>query len=279
MSIRKLFRSKLLINAACCSDRGLVRENNEDNILFDGKFLDADSTGTGNILSAAYAFPASASDENVLFAVYDGIGGMQCGEVASYIAAQAAENFFTDPEKMEPEDNKSDFAGSLEHMYQYMNLAVWLAGEEYGSMDIGTTAVSLCFHEGSAWVSNAGDSRCYLLRDGELIRLSVDHTNETALKALGFTKVKPQLTQFVGMDPGEVVLVPSESQTEVREGDTFLLCSDGLTDMVSEDEVRDILAECSEPAEAARLLVRIAKQNGGRDNITVIIAAVIPASR
>ena len=259
------------LRSACCSDRGRVRGNNEDNIYFDGQYLDAESDGTEGVLRADFGIPENASEGGILFAVFDGVGGSQCGEYASYIAAHTADAFRDMILDTITGDDREMIITSLDMLYADMNIAVFHGSIEYDAYDMGTTSVSLFFYAGRAWCSNVGDSRCYLLRDDTLSRISEDHTTEAALAALGFTGVKPQLTQFVGMDPEEVQMVPSHNSIPFAEGDIFLLCSDGLTDMVKEDRIRQILSESEDPAENTAKLVEAAIENGGRDNVTVIV--------
>lgn len=262
------------LHAACCSDRGLLRGNNEDNIYFDGKYLKPESNGTSGILSAAYDVPLDADERGIFFAVFDGIGGSQYGEVASYIAAHTADAYCSMILDYVDGDDPDLIVSSLDMLYEDLNIAVFHGSKKFDAYHMGTTAVSLFLYNGRAWCSNAGDSRCYLLRSGSLSRISEDHTTETAMKALGFSGFKPQLTQYIGMDPAEDQLTASHAVLPFRKGDTFLLCSDGLTDMVSEDMICRILAESSAPEDAAAALIRTANENGGLDNISVIVIRI-----
>ena len=262
------------LHAACCSDRGKVRGNNEDNIYFDGKYLEAESSGTDGVLCASYNVPLKSDQSGILFAVFDGIGGSQCGEYASYIAAHTADAFCSMILDSVAGDNHKLITSSLDLLYEDMNIAVFHGSKEYRAFHMGTTAVSLFFYAGCAWCSNVGDSRCYLLRDGELSRLSEDHTTEEAMASLGFIGFKPQLTQYVGMDPEEAKIVIAQKELPFAKGDVFLLCSDGLTDMVREDRILDILSGHGSPEECAALLTEAARKNGGRDNITVIVIRI-----
>ena len=242
MKQKRAKERKYQLQAACCSDRGIIRGNNEDNIYFDRKYLEAESSGTDGILRASYNVPLKSDDGGILFAVFDGIGGSQCGEYASFIAAHTADAF--------------------------CSMILDAVAGEYNAVDMGTTAVSLFFYAGRAWCSNVGDSRCYLLRGDELYRISTDHTTEEALNALGFRGIKPQLTQCVGMDPDNTRIIVSQKDFPFARGDVFLLCSDGLTDMAADEEIAAVLGESENPASA---LVELALKNGGRDNVTCIV--------
>lgn len=273
------------IRAACCSDRGLVRRSNEDNYWFDGNYMDAGSDSSEGILCADYEWPQADAGSGLFFAVFDGVGGSQFGEQASMAAAISAGHFL--------HTCSGSYENSLpEALYRNMNRAVLQKRDELGVSDSCTTAVSLLFHDGSVCCSNAGDSRCYMAADGELIRLSTTHTNEQAFALLGITGIKPMLTQFLGMEPaasgpgtghsasgagakpGALCFRPSHHELPAERGTTFLLCTDGLTDMVSEDRILTLLTSGSSPEESVRNLRDEALQRGGRDNITIIVASL-----
>ena len=274
MDLNTLSDNYKQLRSACCSDRGLYRGNNEDNIYFDGKYLKPESRGTGGILSASYDVPLDADESGVLFAVFDGIGGSKYGEVASYIAAHTADAFRSMILDYVDGNDPDLIVSSLDMLYEDMNIAVFHGSKEFDAYHMGTTAVSLFLYNGHAWCSNAGDSRCYLLRDGRFSRISEDHSTEPAMKALGFSGFKPQLTQYIGMDPAEDQLIASHAVLPFRRGDTFLLCSDGLTDMVSEDMICQILSVETSPEDSAAALIRTANENGGLDNISVIVIRI-----
>ena len=273
MSFIKMRKHHKLL-AACCSDRGKARGNNEDNIYFDGKYLEAECIGTDGVLCASYNVPLKTDSSGILFAVFDGIGGSQGGEYASYIAARTADAYYSMILDAVAGDDNNLITSSLDMLYEDMNLAVFHGSRELNTLDMGTTAVSLFFYAGRAWCSNVGDSRCYLLRNGELSRISEDHTTAEAMAALGFTGFKPQLTQYVGMDPDDGRIAVSQRDLPFAAGDVFLLCSDGLTDMVKEDHIRDILSGKKDPETCAALLTNAALKNGGLDNITVIVIRI-----
>ena len=265
MASKKANHLSSRIIAACCSDRGRVRRNNEDNYWFDGEHMDAGSDGSGGILCAEYDRSQLSSGNDIFFAVFDGVGGAQYGEQASMIAAAAAGHFLSTFEA-----SSDDTRSFVETMYRSMNQAVLRGRESLCAHDICTTAVSLLFHNDSVWCSNAGDSRCYMFSGGELIRMSTDHNNAQAFSLLGITGVKPMLTQYLGMDPSEFEFCPSHTELSADPGTTFLLCSDGLTDMVSEERILEVLDSGNTPSESVRILRDEALANGGRDNITII---------
>ena len=139
----------------------------------------------------------------------------------------------------------------------------------------GTTAAILCLHGMEAEVVNLGDSRIFLFRDGKLRQLSVDHTDQALLRAQGITGRKPRLTQHLGIEPEELVIQPHRGRMEARAGDRFLLCTDGLTDMVEEEEIQQILGALLPMDRTVEELIARALEGGCRDNITVICCEVL----
>ena len=203
-----------------------------------------------------------------LFAVADGMGGHQGGEVASDLALHTLESTFTEPTT----------EGLLEAARD-ANGAVY----ERGSSDpelhgMGTTLVAIAPMDESdavAWI-NIGDSRLYLLRDGELTQVSEDHSwVQEAVRAGDLSpeeaQVHPQrniVTRALGLDPDVVI---DGDRIDCASGDRYLLCSDGLYDYVDDPRIAATLRRLHDPNEAARELVRLANEGGGRDNITVVI--------
>lgn len=245
------------IRAACHCSTGRLRSGNEDNFFFNGLSLRRDNRG----LSAPLSFTGT-TDRRQLFGVFDGMGGEANGEWASFQAAKTAY-----AASQQPEDDMEKF---LEKTVQAMNLAVFRAGQDLRSHRMGTTAALLAFRQESGWVCNVGDSRVYRLRGRELTQLSQDHTDEESLRRRGLSR-KPQLTQYVGIDPWEIRLEPFISPIYPEIGDRYLICSDGLTDMLELTQIREVLLSHREPEAGVRALVEQALDRGGRDNVTVIL--------
>jgi PPM family protein phosphatase len=204
-----------------------------------------------------------------LFVVADGMGGAQAGEVASELAVRQFEGGLPDGHKP---------AESLVELIQAANSEInRQARDDPDRAGMGTTVTAAYVAGDNVVVAHVGDSRCYLLRDGDLIRLTRDHSLVGELVARGKlteeqAESHPQrsvITRALGAYP-EV-----EVDTEVfpaRDGDVFLLCSDGLTGMVHEPELKSLLADGDRSLEqVGRTLIAAANDAGGRDNITVIL--------
>jgi PPM family protein phosphatase len=204
-----------------------------------------------------------------LFVVADGMGGAQAGEVASELAVKQFEGGL--PDRRAP-------ATALAEMIQAANAEIHRqARDDPDRAGMGTTVTAAYLDGDNVVVAHVGDSRCYLLRDGDLIRLTRDHSLVGELVARGKlteeqAESHPQrsvITRALGAYP-EV-----EVDTEVfpaRAGDVFLLCSDGLTGMVHEPQLKPILEDRGRSLEQiGRALIAAANEAGGRDNITVIL--------
>ena len=155
MDLTKMFGIKDLIGgmqlrAACGCHQGKKRNNNEDNFYFDGSYMNSDNHGLPSIEETAISL-----DDDGFFCVFDGMGGGDYGEVASYTASKTAKEFLETGTNINP----CDITPSLTKMCEVVNLAVYEAGEKLGSSRMGSTLVGMYFHAGQAWVCNLGDSR------------------------------------------------------------------------------------------------------------------------
>ena len=233
------------------------RHNNEDNFYFAGKRLPKENDGLGEILTCAVPL-----DQPVCFGVFDGMGGEANGEEAAHLAALAV------GERMET--GKPVLPGALLDICQVANRRICRAAGGNGGR-MGSTAVLLGVCREGAYVVNVGDSRAFLWRGGALRQLSVDHTDQFLLARQKEPRRKPRLTQHLGIEPEEMVIEPAVAELSARTGDVFLLCSDGLTDMVSENEICGVLRPMSAVKAGTEDLLDLALGRGGRDNVTVIL--------
>ena len=200
-----------------------------------------------------------------LYVVADGMGGHRRGDVASRIAVD-----------MLDEDILSD-GDALSAAIQRANRAIYEAAEADHDLDgMGTTVVAMIAQEDSAQIAHVGDSRAYLLRDGQLRRLTQDHSYVNTLVREG--RLSEEEAEH---HPQRSVLeraLGQESEVEIdmqlidaKPGDRLLLCTDGLTTHVSDPEIEDLLSSVDQPEEASKRLVKEALDAGGNDNITVIV--------
>lgn len=240
------------VRYSCVSHIGNVRSVNQDNFICDGRYME--------INDELVEFPLSgvkSSKETSLFGVFDGVGGEECGEIASYIAAKTASAF---------EITKDAVAGLSQFCDKAnQDICDYATSNEISAM--GTTAAILAFTSNGVTLCNIGDSKIFRLCDGTLEQISKDHV---AVSAFG---VKPPLSQNLGIPSSELVIDPYLAQGAYNDGDIYLICSDGLTDMVSTEEITESLVTKS-IEEASKTLLEKAISNGGRDNITIILCKI-----
>ena len=202
-----------------------------------------------------------------LFAVADGMGGAQAGEVASRIAAGAFE---------QERDAAAPPETQLEGVAKSANREIHdLAQKDSSRAGMGTTLTAALVKDNEVSLGHVGDSRAYVLRDGELKRLTKDHSLVEELRRQGRltdeeAEEHPQrsiITRALGPEPE----VNVDTMTyPARSGDVFLLCSDGLTTMISDEQIADILGEAKTLRSAVNRLIDAANAQGGRDNITAV---------
>lgn len=227
---------------------GKLRRNNEDNFYCDGTIReDIDSTQDVEISGTV------GTDTNELFAVFDGMGGEACGEVASFAAADHARTFARCREA---------YGEYLYELAEQCNQKVLDETKERSLVLMGTTAAMLQVAPQDVYVLNAGDSRIYKLSDHVLRQISQEHI------AVGYGG--KAITKFFGMPEGHE-LEPYIAKGKYQVGDVFLLCSDGVTDMLTDDEIRLIIDDKSDLSVLARALVDAALEKGGVDNTTALL--------
>jgi PPM family protein phosphatase len=206
--------------------------------------------------------------EPPLFAIADGMGGAQAGEVASRLAAAAVREPV--PEALAGEER-------IFELVQEANRRVYdRSSTDPNTSGMGTTMTVALAEDGAVAFGHVGDSRAYLIRDGEMEQLTEDHSLVNELMKSGKlspeeAEIHPQrsvITRAVGTDPD----VDVDTFTVVTQtGDLFLLCSDGLTDVVAEGEILELVERNREDIDRAlRALVKEANRGGGEDNITVV---------
>lgn len=253
-----------VIDAACLSNMGKVRSNNEDNFLFDDHVMPEAH------FSQEDAFVIQGHrEENVCLAVFDGMGGGDYGEAASFLAAEKLHQLLG--ANVTPDDPESFLNAASEQI----NQAVYNESIKRKCYQMGTTQAVLYFHNNDVYACNVGDSRIFGSRSGKLLQISCDHTEEAYMAEHGITGRKPRLTQYLGMDPSSIMIEPFTVRGVVQQGDVYLICSDGLTDMVNEVRIAEILNRGDMAADCVKALVDEALKNGGRDNITVVVCRIL----
>ena len=246
------------IDASVQTDVGCVREINED---------------SGRMVRPAD--PRLLEEKGTLVVVADGMGGHSAGEVASGMAADVVARVYY--------ETRGEPAQALRRAVEEANRQIHqAAAEDAAKHGMGTTCTALALCRGQAYAAHVGDSRLYMLRGGRLYQLSEDHSAVNEMVKLGIiTKEQARthedknvILRALGTTPEVEVSVLEPFA--VREGDRYLLCSDGLHDLVLEDEIASILSETEDIHAAGERLITLAKERGGHDNITVGIIAIMP---
>ena len=243
---------------------GKIRNNNEDNFWCCGEFLNAQNQGMSHIQSGC-----RKQSEYPLLAVFDGMGGESCGEMAAFLAAEACGEHF----KTAKDGIRNDPEEFLNEICESMNQAICDYGRTNKINSMGTTAALLAFAEDAVYSCNLGDSRIYKSDREKFYQISQDHVLGRSLFG------KAPLTQYLGMEEENLQLEPSISRQEIKIGNRFLLCSDGITDMLSDGEIADILSRDIPVAKTVEILVDRALKKGGRDNITVVLCEIMEQPR
>ena len=250
---------ELYLDAACQCDLGRSRKHNEDNFFFDGRCLPEENSGLRHPVLLR-----TALQKELCVAVFDGIGGTSNGESAAFAAADCVKS-----EMRRLEDFVVPEKRFLRDLCARANAAVVARARELKTAYMGTTMAALYFAGDNVYVCNLGDSRAYRLRDGEFLQLSHDHVE------LGReTEGKPALTQYLGIDAEEFLVEPYIAKGELKAGDQYLLCSDGLTDMLTNAEIDGLMEHIADTAACVQALVDAALKKGGRDNVTVILCRI-----
>lgn len=268
----------LVVRSYGLTDVGKRRKQNED------QFLIAELQKALRVRQSSLVQPKTQySDESgYLFVVADGMGGHQAGEQASALAVGTIEGFVlntlkwffhlrSDEEQNVLEEFQTALREADTRIFEETSLHPELRG-------MGTTLTMAYSSDSQLFVLHVGDSRCYLQRNGKLYRLTHDHTIvEEMLRHHALTPeqasrhyLRHVITNCVGGD--HVGVHVEVHRVEVAPGDTLLLCSDGLTEMLSDARIGEILSENSDPRLACEALIAQANEKGGRDNITAIVS-------
>ena len=260
----------VLVDSYGLSDVGLIRTNNEDSFLI--------ATPTSDFANPNPAeFNGVLPENGALFIVADGMGGAQAGEVASRLAVETvARNFIQALEKKASLDQQT-LISALSETIQEANQLIFQEGQKSSEFNgMGTTLTAATVFGTTILFAQLGDSRAYLARKGVISQMTKDQSLVAQMVAAGSltpeeAKSHPQrnvILQALGIQSQVDVAI---SLAELRRGDQIVLCSDGLSGKVDAEEIKEFL-ERFEPKAACQGLVRMARERGGEDNITVIVA-------
>jgi len=249
-----------LFSYAICAP-GLVRSDNQDNLYINGTYR-------GDITNNSVFLHSDKVSKQGLYAVADGMGGETHGELAAIVTVQAMD-------AITPCDGGY---GIVQYLIE-RNAVICDLINKNGGARIGSTFAGLFINGNSADIINIGDSRVYLSRGGVFSQLSRDHSSIQQMIDLGIISKEAahthpdrhRLTQHLGIFPSEMVIEPYIATIAIEANDLFLLCSDGLTDMLIDSAIDGILNSPGTVKQKAEALYTAALRNGGKDNITVLL--------
>lgn len=251
---------KYEVVASLLTDVGCQREINEDCIRF---------VQPGD--------PDVANKKGLLVLVADGMGGHSAGEVASSMAIDVISRLYY--------QELGDPQSALKSAFNQASREIFEVSEKDENLKgMGTTCTALVLKNGTALAAHVGDSRLYLVRDGQIYLMTEDHSEVMEMVKRGLISLeearhhpdKNVILRAIGSHP-EVEVSTWDEPFPAREGDRFLLCSDGLYDLVEDDEIKRAV-EHAEPQSACESLIALAKERGGHDNISVGIVSLLPAA-
>ncbi len=235
------------------SDKGMVRETNEDSY---------------NVIAGYSGIP-------VTFVIADGMGGHNSGEIASKMAVDSVSNSIL--KMKERFENQEDVSGILRAVIHEANTNVYAASNEHNeNHGMGTTLIVAIVCQRTLYIGHVGDSRVYLVRNNSISQITTDHSfieelvrNGTLTREEAENHPKKNIiTRALGCS--ENIEVDTYS-TDIKEDDIFVLCTDGLSNMLSNNEILNIVMNIDDPELASSQLLDVANTKGGEDNITVVV--------
>ena len=253
------------VRAFGVTDRGLVREANEDSFTMA-------ELAKGQRWQGGACAEWSTKDPGVLLVVSDGMGGAKAGEVASALAVEAVFGGMLRAVKERPADGET-----LRRVIEEASLKVHEAGKRPDRKGMGATLTAVLLTGATAYVAQIGDSRAYLLRGGRMGQVTHDQSYVQMLVDAGVmtpeeAEASPRkniILQVMGQEAVRVAL----GRISLKSGDRLLLCSDGLTNVVVDATVNAVAKSPGDLAKAAKALVALTKEGGAPDNVTLIIVA------
>jgi len=255
---------------AATTDMGKVRTNNEDAYVV----ADLNRGEPVNVDKKAADF--DVVERGVLMAVSDGMGGEQAGEVASALVVETLRKAMAESAP-ESEEGKAAITRAIESAVTKANEEVFAAAKDPGKRGMGATLTAVYIHGDTAYIAEIGDSRAYLIRgrrvrqmtkDQSFVQLLLDSGAISEEEAKNYPH-KNIILQAIGQQKN---LATAVGKLELRRGDRLILCSDGLSNKVTPEEMREVVCDATSLNNACVKLVALANERGGDDNSTVVLA-------
>lgn len=255
------------LKSAAMTHIGKVRHNNEDNFYMNGSYRD-------DVNTDVKAVEDNRRRRRYVYAVFDGMGGENCGELASLKAAEILHKC-----------NKRSIRSRMDSYFKQANDEICHISKSLETGRMGTTIALFVSDGETADLYNIGDSRIYRLQGESLNRFSKDHTQAQELIDAGImtendlirNREEHILTQHIGISEDEFIIEPNTiANVELKKDNIFLLCSDGLSDMLEDSMIKGILEKerHKEPKVTVSMLIKASLDSGGKDNVTAIVIKV-----
>ncbi len=245
---------RIKIDTCVFSMIGQIRDNHEDNFYFFKHSLKEKNTGLEKML-----YKTIENDNYPVFGIFDGMGGLPYGEKASRIASLMLKKCVEEESSF---SMKEYFKITEERMNHYKG----------GKVKMGTTASLIRFLEDKIEIGNIGDSRIYFVKGKKLIQVSKDHTEQLLYDELNIIlNRKPKLVEYLGTKEEGIKIHPHIKKISYSNIKKIIMCTDGLTDMVDDKEIENILVNEESIVDNMNSLITKVNQNGGRDNTTIMI--------
>ena len=262
----------LKLNAAVLSHMGCVRKNNEDNFFVDGDFMPLGEVNDGVRMQVQLQRPEH------LIAVTDGMGGLEAGERAAYLAVLSLK-------ELDVEKDDHALIDAVDQYARTMSERIMVDGTQRNSAGHEGTTIAMVYLQGDmAHVSNVGDTRVYILRAGSFVQLSHDHSplyraflnGQITREQMRLDPRSNIIDHFLGQPPEKSSRPDFVHHRSIRlcKGDCFLVCTDGVTDLLPHEQIQQIMCLSAPAMERAERLVSAALEMGGKDNTTAVIAEV-----
>ena len=246
----------VILDVSAASWTGRVRSQNEDMVLVDNRFIREDTYKTQIVLGR---------EDRMMIAVADGMGGHNRGDIASNDTLRNLHYFFYDiPSCLNVNDFNEAMAGWLESINNYI-ASKGRADEQYKGM--GTTLVGLAYYNNDFYSLNCGDSRLYRFRNHQLVQLTTDHSLSNLV---GDEKRTNVITNCIGGGSKSSFIDMVTMTNDIMSDDVYLLCTDGLTDMLSDKAISELL----EGKADANNLCSAAIEAGGIDNVSCCVISI-----
>lgn len=265
------------VNVSIHSHIGKVRQCNEDNFYFNGLSLPIDNKGE------EFVYSGVTDLETALIAIFDGMGGESDGEIASGLSSAYSKKLHVELKETEFDMSKLVYNHVVNAHYNFLNQVMSKVTKENGIRRMGTTVSGVYFCHNTAYIHSAGDSRIYLIREGTITCLTRDHTEAQMLIDLGVLdeitakrhRSGNKLTRYLGdFEHGVDFEADIVEPLYMLKDDILMLCSDGLTDLVFDNEILECISATAQLNESSESLLQLALNRGGKDNVTIVLVQI-----